>query len=107
MLDKIAGRISPGQFITPEMAQVFELLLHRRQAGEYIDLAQLSRDLPESTVALLSRILAQNYDIGFTDKDVEMYLSRVEDSMPRSVGAAEMSGEELEGYLRRLREQRR
>ena len=107
LLEKIAGRVTPGQFITPEMAQVYELLLRRRQAGEYIDLAQLSGELPEKTVSLLSRILAQNYDVGFTERDVEMYLSRIEDSVPRSVGAAEMSGEELESYLRRLRDQRR
>ena len=99
--------MTPGQLITPEMAQVYELLLRRRQAGEYIDLAQLSGELPEKTVSLLSRILAQNYDVGFTERDVEMYLSRIEDSVPRSVGAAEMSGEELESYLRRLRDQRR
>ena len=89
------------------MAQVFRLLLEKQAAGESIELSQLSGQLPESTLSLLSRILAQNYDVGFTQRDVELYLERIEESVPKSVAAAEMSGDELEDYLQRLRERRR
>ena len=107
MLEKIAARVDPDRFITQEMAQVFRLLLEKRAAGESIELSQLSGQLPESTLSLLSRILAQNYDVGFTQRDVELYLERIEESVPKSVAAAEMSGDELEDYLQRLRERRR
>ena len=107
MLEKIAARVDPDRFITQEMAQVFRLLLEKQAAGESIELSQLSGQLPESTLSLLSRILAQNYDVGFTQRDVELYLERIEESVPKSVAAAEMSGDELEDYLQRLRERRR
>ena len=107
MLEKIAARVDPDRFITQEMAQVFRLLLEKQAAGESIELSQLSGQLPESTLSLLSRILAQNYDTGFTQRDVELYLERIEESVPKSVAAAEMSGDELEDYLQRLRERRR
>ena len=107
MLEKIAARVDPNRFITQEMAQVFRLLLEKQAAGESIELSQLSGQLPESTLSLLSRILAQNYDVGFTQRDVELYLERIEESVPKSVAAAEMSGDELEDYLQRLRERRR
>ena len=45
--------------------------------------------------------------IGFTERDVDLYLERVEQSVPKSVEAAQMSGEQLEDYLKQLRERRR
>ena len=107
MLEKIAQRVTPEQFIAPEMAEAFRLLLEKKSRGEPIELSQLSGELPENTISLLSRILAQNYDVGFTERDVDLYLERVEQSVPKSVEAAQMSGEQLEDYLKQLRERRR
>ena len=107
MLEKIAQRVTPEQFIAPEMAEVYRLLLQKHAQGDAIELSQLSGELPESTIALLSRILAQNYDVGFTEQDVDLYLERLEDSVPKSLEAAQMSGEQLEDYLKKLREKRR
>lgn len=106
-LKAIAVRLSPGQFITPEMAEVFQLLLQKQQRGEYVDFTQLSGELPEATVSLLSRVLAQNYDVGFTARDVTLYMERIEESVPKSAAAAGMSPQELEGYLERLKQKRK
>ncbi|MBC5580303.1 DNA primase [Anaerofilum sp. BX8] len=106
-LKTIAARLSPGQFITPEMAEVFQLLLQKQQRGEYVDFTQLSGELPEATVSLLSRVLAQNYDVGFTARDVTLYMERIEESVPKSAAAAGMSPQELEGYLERLKQKRK
>ena len=106
-LKVIAARLTPERFITPEMAEVFQLLLQKRQRGEYVDFTQLSGELPEATVSLLSRILAQNYDVGFTERDVALYMERIEESVPKSAAAAGMSPQELEGYLEKLKQKRR
>ena len=106
-LKVIAARLTPERFITPEMAEVFQLLLQKRQRGEYVDFTQLSGELPEATVSLLSRILAQNYDVGFTERDVALYMERIEESVPKSAAAAGMSPQEREGYLEKLKQKRR
>ena len=101
----LTGRV-PEQ--APEqLARYGRLLLEKKSRGEPIELSQLSGELPENTISLLSRILAQNYDVGFTERDVDLYLERVEQSVPKSVEAAQMSGEQLEDYLKQLRERRR
>ena len=58
------------------------------------------------TVSLLSRLLARNYDVALGKKDLELYLDRIEQSVPKSVEAGRMSEQELEEYLARLREKK-
>ena len=54
----------------------------------------------------LSLLLARNYDVGLGRRDVEMYLDRLEQSVPQSARAGEMTGEELEEYMARLRQKK-
>ena len=56
--------------------------------------------------ALIGRILAQNYDVGFSPQDVEQYLRRIEESVPESSRAAEKSADELAAYLQELKEKK-
>ena len=51
----------------------------------------------------LSQLLARNYDIALTDQDVELYMDRMERSLPRSREAGKMSVQELDDYLETLR----
>ncbi|MEG2697790.1 MAG: toprim domain-containing protein, partial [Ruthenibacterium sp.] len=95
-----AARVAPMQFISTDMAKVYELLLARR--GEYIDLASISEELPGETVSLLSRILAQNYEITLSEQDVNLYIDRIVNSVPESASAAGKTADELAGYLQRL-----
>ncbi len=99
-------RVQPGQFLDAAMARAYELLLARGERRELLDLASISGELPEETVALLGRILARNYDVGFSAQDVDMYLRRIEESLPESSRAAEKSPDELAAYMEQLREKK-
>ena len=41
-------------------------------------------------------MLARNYDVSLSPADVEMYMDRLEQSVPKSSQAGKMSNEELE-----------
>ncbi len=105
-LPTAAARVRPDQFLDAGMAAAYGLLLQRQGHRELMDLASLSGELPEETVALIGRILAQNYDVGFSPQDVEQYLRRIEESVPESSRAAEKSADELAAYLQELKEKK-
>lgn len=98
------SRVSPEQFMDAGMAAAYGLLLEREGHRELMDLAGLSGELPEETVALIGRILAQNYDVGFSPQDVDVYLRRIEQSVPESAHAAEKTAEQLNRYMHELKE---
>lgn len=94
-----AQSLAPGQLLSPGMAEAYALILNRHEAGEYIDLATLSGELPDKTVALLGKVLAQNYDTGFEARDVEMFIGRIRDAGAESVDKTGLSDEELRRYM--------
>lgn len=104
--EQVSARLKPEQFLDEEMAGVYRLLCRRLENGESIELAALAAQVPEQTLALLSRVLAQNYDMGFTPQDIELYLRRMEESDPASARAAQLSQDQLEEYLAALRDQK-
>ena len=87
-----------------DMADAYRAVLACADEGAAPELAVLATRLPENTVSLLSRLLARNYDVALGKKDLELYLDRIEQSVPKSVEAGRMSEQELEEYLARLRE---
>ncbi len=105
-LPQVAEKIQPEQFLSPEMAEVYALLLDKGRDGEYVDLAALSAELPPKTTALLGRVLAQNYDIGFTREDVALCMDRILSGKVGAKEAAEMSAEELERHLEEIRQKK-
>lgn len=105
-LDLVKDRVRPEQFLDAGMARAYALLLEKGGRKELLDFASISGELPEETVALISRILAQNYDVGFAAQDVEMYLNRIEESLPESSRAAGKSADELAAYLQALKEKK-
>jgi DNA primase len=72
-----ARRVAPEQMLSPAVAEAWREILALDAAGEYVELAALSARLPEKTLALLGRVLAQNYDIGFSARDVELFIGRI------------------------------
>ncbi len=98
------GRLLPQDFISEEMRRVYETLL--KYDGEYTDLAMLSEELPEKTISLLSRILAQNYDLLIDEKDVELYINRIEDAHMQSESVAEKTVDELMDYMNMLKDKK-
>lgn len=97
------SRVKPEQFLMEDMAAAYAAVLEAKRQGHLPDLATLASALPEETVSRLSLLLARNYDVGLGRRDVEMYLDRLEQSVPQSSKAGEMTGEELEEYMERLR----
>ena len=97
------NRVKPEQFLMEDMAAAYAAVLEAKRQGHLPDLATLASALPEETVSRLSLLLARNYDVGLGRRDVEMYLDRLEQSVPQSSKAGGMTGEELEEYMERLR----
>ena len=97
------NRVKPEQFLMEDMAAAYAAVLEAKRQGHLPDLAALASALPEETVSRLSLLLARNYDVGLGRRDVEMYLDRLEQSVPQSSKAGGMTGEELEEYMERLR----
>lgn len=100
------ARVGPERFLMPDMAEAYRAVLACADEGAAPELALLATRLPEETVSLLSRFLARNYDVALGKKDLELYLDRIEQSVPKSVEAGRMSEQELEEYLARLREKK-
>lgn len=98
-----APRVSGGTFLDAGLGRAYTLLCEKGAKGEYLDLSALSEELPEETVSLISRVLAQNYDIGLSAQDVELYLDRIEHSQPVSSTAGGRTAAELADYLQALR----
>ena len=104
---RAAARCAPGQFLDEGLGQAYRLVLAAHDAGETADIASLAGHLPEETLALISRILAQNYDVGFTEQDVDMYLARIEGGQPGSAAAAHSTAQQIDSYRRELKEKKK
>ena len=101
-----APRVSGGTFLDAGLGRAYTLLCEKGAKGEYLDLSALSEELPEETVSLISRVLAQNYDIGLSAQDVELYLARIEHSQPVSSTAGGRTAAELADYLQALKDKK-
>lgn len=99
----IQPRLQAETFLDAGMGRAYALLCEKAARGEYIDLSAISEELPDETVSLISRVLAQNYDVGIGERDVEMYLDRIERSHPLSSTAAQRTPEELAAYVQSLK----
>lgn len=97
-------RLKAEPFISPEMAEAYRMILQLDADGREVELPLLAGLLPEKTTALLGRVLALNYDVGFTRDDVEMFLSRM--GQRDGPAAADMSAEELQSHLQKLRDKK-
>ena len=101
-----AARVQPSDFISADMAKAYAVLLAKAPQKQYIDLAAISEELPEETISLISRILAQNYDVSITEQDVRLYLDRIANSTPESTRAAQKTPDELAAYMQQLKDKK-
>ncbi|MEG2054233.1 MAG: toprim domain-containing protein, partial [Oscillospiraceae bacterium] len=97
----LKDKLTQENFVDINMGEAYGVISRHLNEGEPVDLAFIANELSEKTVSLLSRILAQNYDTGFSNKDVEMYLQRIEKSVPVAQNAGEMSLEDIQKNLER------
>lgn len=102
----VQNRVKGEDFLDAGLGKAFALICRMAQEGKYPDLSTLGSELPEETVSLISRVLAQNYDIGLCAQDVEMYLKRLENSRPVSSTAGEKTAAELADYLQALKDKK-
>lgn len=102
----IQPRLRADTFLDAGMGRAYALLCEKGARGEYLDLSAISEELPDETISLISRVLAQNYDVGIGERDVEMYLERIENSRPVSSTAAGRSAEELAAYMQTLKQKK-
>ncbi|MEG0339630.1 MAG: DNA primase [Oscillospiraceae bacterium] len=106
MLDIAAAKLTKENFLSADMARVYEILLSRQKQKQFIDLSSLSSELPSETMAVLSRILAQNHDIALAKQDVDIYIDRIQNSVPTSRVAADKTPNELAEYMEKLKQKR-
>lgn len=90
-------------FVDGQMQQIYPILRDRLQAGESVELPQLSQLLEENLLAGLSRVLAQNHDLPRGEQDVRFYLQRLRNSVPTKERVGSMSAEEMTAMLDKLR----
>ena len=90
-------------FVDGQMQQVFPILRDRLQAGESVEMPQLSQLLDDSLLASLSRVLAQNHDLPRGEQDIRFYLQRLRDSVPTKERVGNMSADEMDDFLAKLR----
>ncbi len=103
-LQTVSRRIKPEQFIGADMARVFELMILR--GDEFFNLSSFGEELPQETIQLLSKIIAQNYDTALSEEDVQQYIKRIEQSVPMSASAGQKSESELNDYINKLKQQK-
>lgn len=103
---RVAERLTPERFLDEGMRSAYTAILEFAAEPQALDLAAIAPQLSEETLSLVTRILAQNYDTQLSWPDVQRYLERIERSVPVSAQAAEKSADELNEYMRRLREER-
>lgn len=103
LIARVKQRIPPERFLMEDMRNAYTAICSCQARGVQPELGVLSGMLSEEEIATLSQLLARNYDIALTDQDVELYMDRMERSLPRSREAGKMSVQELDDYLETLR----
>lgn len=102
----VKERVGPDDFIDPQMQKVCAAVFSLYEQGGPVNLAALGALLDEQQISQLGQLLARNADVALTQKDLELFLTRIEQSQPKSQKAADMPVEELDEYIRSLRDRK-
>ena len=106
VIRKVRAKITPGEFLLPEMQQVCSAIFALDSQGAAVSLSTLGAVLSEQELAQLAQLLARNADLNLTDQDIEMFLARIRKSLPKSSKAGSMSADELQNYLQSLQKEK-
>lgn len=106
VIRKVRAKITPGEFLLPEMQQVCSAIFALDSQGAAVSLSTLGAVLSEQDLAQLAQLLARNADLNLTDQDIEMFLARIRKSLPKSSKAGSMSADELQNYLQSLQKEK-
>lgn len=102
----VKARVGPDDFIDPQMQKVCAAVFSLYEQGGPVNLPALGALLEEQQISQLGQLLARNADVALTQQDLELFLSRMEQSQPKSQRAADMPVEELDEYIRSLRDRK-
>ncbi len=102
----VCEKVRPEHMVVPEMAEAYAVILDKYKRQEYIELSALGEYVSEKVMAMLGRALAQNYEFGFTQQDVETYIGRLLEGYAASKNKSEMSAQELMQYVAQRGEQK-
>ena len=106
VIRKVRAKITPGEFLLPEMQQVCSAIFALDSQGAAVSLSALGAVLSEQDLSQLAQLLARNADLNLTDQDIEMFLARIRKSLPKSSKAGSMSADELQNYLQSLQKEK-
>lgn len=106
VIRKVRAKITPGEFLLPEMQQVCSAIFALDSQGAAVSLSTLGAVLSEQDLAQLAQLLARNADLNLTNQDIEMFLARIRKSLPKSSKAGSMSADELQNYLQSLQKEK-
>ena len=107
LLNYVKDKLNPEQFILPELREAFALILKRAEQNQTFELATLSGELSDAVMAQLSCILAQNYEMTFTQEDIQLYITRIQTGQFQSKAVADMQPNQLAEYLKQLKQRKR
>lgn len=102
----VRQQITPAQLINPDIQDAYIQILKLADRGEQVELASLGHYLGNSSMALLSKIVAQNYEITFTAEDVHMFMERMQEATTSPKQAADMAPDDLQAYFAKMREKK-
>jgi DNA primase len=102
----VQAQLRPEDIVMPDLREAYEAEFRCRDEGVPVSMALLATRLSDKTMNELSRLAAQYSDVNATEEDVKLYLERIANGAAKKSSAAQMSGEELNDYLRRLREKK-
>ncbi len=100
----VSEKIMPDEFISTEMAAAYNAIL--QSEASHVDFALLSEELPENIISLLSKILAQNYDVEIDERDINLYIQRIQQNSLQSEMKGDKSVDELAKYVDLLKDKK-
>ena len=107
VIRKVRAKITPGEFLLPEMQQVCSAIFALDSQGAAVSLSALGAVLSEQDLAQLAQLLARNADLNLTDQDIEMFLARIRKSLPKSSKAGSKAKEKYDADHDALPEEER
>lgn len=107
--EKVAKLLPPEKFITSFNRRVYRIIVGRITNGNTVDLADLSEEFSMDEISSISRILAAQDGLSFAWQDVLEYIDIIsQENDKKMINQAEsVQAEEIEDYLRKLRQQKK
>ncbi|OCN02445.1 DNA primase [Clostridium sp. W14A] len=107
--EKIAAILPPEKFITSFNRRVYAVIVGRITKGNAVGLADLSEEFTMDEISSVSRILAAQDGITLTWPDVLEYINIISQENDKlTISRAEsVRAEEIEDYLKKLRQQKK